>query len=134
MKKIFVAEDDKFLASAYRLKLTKAGFDVRIARDGQELLDLLKTDIPDLIILDIIMPVKDGFITLQELKTNASWSRIPVIVASNLGQKEDIDKAMNLGANDFFVKSDLSLQGVMQKITALLTPVDILPLEKVTKK
>jgi len=123
MKKIFVAEDDKFLASAYRLKLTKAGFDVKIVRDGQELLDLLKTDFPDLIILDIIMPVKDGFITLQELKANTLWSTIPVIVASNLGQKEDMDKAIKLGANDFFVKSDLSLQGVIQKITTLIASV-----------
>jgi two-component system, OmpR family, alkaline phosphatase synthesis response regulator PhoP len=121
MKKIFIAEDDNFLANAYRLKLTKAGFDVKIMRDGQELIDLLKTDIPDLIILDIIMPVKDGFITLQELKANKSWSTIPVIIASNLGQKEDVDKAMQLGANDFIVKSDLSLVAIMQKINLLLT-------------
>jgi len=120
MKKIFVAEDDKFLANAYRLKLTKAGFEVKIVRDGQELLNLLEIAIPDLIILDIIMPVKDGFVTMQELKANKSWSTIPVIVASNLGQKEDIDKAMNLGANDFFVKSDLSLVAVIQKINALI--------------
>ena len=120
MKKIFVAEDDKFLASAYRLKLTKAGFEVKIVRDGQELLNLLEIAIPDLIILDIIVPVKDGFVTMQELKANKSWSTIPVIVASNLGQKEDIDKAMNLGANDFFVKSDLSLVAVIQKINALI--------------
>ena len=120
MKKIFVAEDDKFLANAYRLKFTKAGFDVKIVRDGQELLNLLKITVPDLIILDIIMPVKDGFVTLQELKANKSWSTIPIIVASNLGQKEDIDRAMSLGANDFIIKSDLSLVAVIQKINALL--------------
>src|ERR1700733_7491000 len=113
MAKIFIVEDDKFLASAYRLKLTKVGFEVQIVSDGQELLDLLKTAIPDLIILDIIMPVKDGFVTLQELRANTSWKNIPVIVASNLGQKEDVDKAIRLGANDFIVKSDLSLQGVI---------------------
>lgn len=127
MKKIFIAEDDKFLASAYRLKLTKTGFEVQIVGDGQELLDLLKTAIPDLIILDIIMPVKDGFVTLQELRSNISWRNIPVIVASNLGQKEDVDKAMSLGANDFIVKSDLSLQGVIEKINILLASVPHFP-------
>jgi two-component system, OmpR family, alkaline phosphatase synthesis response regulator PhoP len=120
MAKIFVAEDDKYLASAYRLKLGKAGFEVQVAGDGQELLNLLQTATPDIIILDLIMPVKDGFSTLQELRANPAWEKIPVIVASNLGQKEDLDKARSLGANDFIVKSDLSLEGVIQKINSLL--------------
>ena len=120
MKKILVAEDDKFLASAYRVKLTKAGFDVKVVSDGNEALELLKTFIPDLILLDLIMPVRDGFSTLQALKENALWNKIPVIVASNLGQKEDMDKSKQLGATDFIVKSDLSLDALIEKINKLL--------------
>lgn len=116
MKKIIVADDDKFLANAYRVKLTKAGFDVKVARDGTEVFELLKTFIPDLIILDLVMPTKDGFTTLEELKNDAHFASIPVIVASNLGQKEDSDKALKLGAVDCIVKSDLSLDDLIQKI------------------
>ncbi|SRR5258708_721253 len=120
MKKILVAEDDKFLASAYRVKLTKAGFDVQIAGDGNEALTILKTFIPDLILLDLMMPIKDGFATLQELKANDAWKNIPVIVASNLGQKEDMDKSKELGATDFIIKSDLSLESLIEKINTII--------------
>ncbi|HSW87939.1 MAG TPA: response regulator [Candidatus Saccharimonadales bacterium] len=120
MKKILIAEDDKFLASAYRVKLTKAGFEVQIASDGNEAIALLKTFTPDLILLDLMMPTKDGFSTLQDLKANDLWKNIPVIVASNLGQKEDMEKSRALGATDFVVKSDLSLDALIEKINKLL--------------
>lgn len=116
MAKILVAEDDKFLASAYRVKLGKSGFEIKIATDGQEALDILETFTPDVILLDLIMPVKDGFTVLEELKKNDKWKNIPVIVASNLGQKEDIDKSMKLGATDYFVKSDMHINDVLEKI------------------
>lgn len=120
MKKILVVEDDKFLASAYRIKLTKAGFEVQIAYDGNEAINLLQTYTPDLILLDLIMPVKDGFTTLQQLRADPRWQALPVIVASNLGQKEDLDKSRQLGATDFIVKSDTSLEVVIDKINRLL--------------
>jgi DNA-binding response OmpR family regulator len=122
MKKILVAEDDKFLGSAYRVKLAKSGFEVQVATDGNEALAALQTFMPDLILLDLIMPTKDGFETLTELKANDAWKNIPVIVASNLGQKEDIDKAQALGANDFIIKSDLSMSDLVAKIQAHLLP------------
>lgn len=128
MKKILIAEDDQFLGSAYRVKMTKAGFEVQIARDGQEALDALQTFTPDLILLDLIMPVKDGFSTLQDIKANPAWQSIPVIVASNLGQKEDMEKSKQLGATDFIIKSDLSLEEIIEKINTVLsassTPLD----------
>ncbi|HZE87882.1 MAG TPA: response regulator [Methylomirabilota bacterium] len=120
MKRILIAEDDQFLANAYRVKLTKAGFEVQITRDGGEALAALQTFTPDIILLDLIMPGKDGFTTLQELKANPKLRDIPVIVASNLGQKEDIEKSTKLGAADFILKSDLSLEGVIAKINAQL--------------
>lgn len=120
MAKVAIAEDDKFLSSAYRVKLTKEGFEVKMASDGQELLELLKTYTPDLIILDILMPRKDGFETLKELKAIEKTKNIPVIVASNLGQKNDIDQGLSLGAADYIIKSDLSLEDLIAKIKSLL--------------
>jgi len=120
MKKILVVEDDKFLASAYRLKLTKAGFAPVIAGDGNEALELVKKELPDCILLDLVMPGKDGFTVLEELKKDERTKRIPVIVASNLGQKEDTDRAMKLGAVEFVIKSNMSLEELINKIKALL--------------
>jgi two-component system phosphate regulon response regulator PhoB/two-component system alkaline phosphatase synthesis response regulator PhoP len=119
-EKILIGEDDKFLASAYRLKLTKVGFEIQIARDGEEVLKMLQTFTPDLILLDLVMPIKDGFAALEEIRANQSFKSIPILVASNLGQKEDIDRAMGLGANDFVVKSDLSLDELIKKINSML--------------
>ncbi len=120
MIKVLVVEDDVYLANAYRVKLTKAGFEVKNAFDGVEALEVAKTFMPQLIILDLVMPKKDGFSTLQELKTQEAFKNIPVIIASNLGQKEDIEKGKKLGAADFFVKADLSLNDLIKKITNLL--------------
>ncbi len=114
--KILIAEDDKFLANAYRVKLTKVGFDVQIAGDGVEALKILEEFTPEVILLDLIMPNKDGFTTLEEIKTNESYKSIPVIVASNLGQKEDIDKAKELGADDYVVKADMELEDLVKKV------------------
>lgn len=120
MKKILVAEDDKFLLNAYRVKFQKAGFDVKTARDGQEALRELAEFVPDLILLDLVMPVKDGFAFLEEIKKDDRFKVIPVIIASNLGQKEDIDRGMKLGAKDFIVKTDLSLDKLVEKIKLIL--------------
>ncbi len=85
MKKILIAEDDKFLASAYKLKLVKVGFEIQIAGDGNEALEILKTFIPDLMLFDLVMPVKDGFATLEEVRKLPEFKDIPILVASNLG-------------------------------------------------
>lgn len=120
MTKILVAEDDKFLGSAYRAKLTKTGFEVQIATDGEEALTALQTFTPDIILLDLVMPKKDGFATLEAIKQDAKLAAIPVIVASNLGQKEDLDRAKALGAADYIIKSDLSLDALITKILETL--------------
>lgn len=120
MSKILVAEDDKFLASAYGVKLRKAGYDVKIVFDGSELLQNLDTYKPDLIILDLVMPTMDGFAVLKKLKGDAQWKNVPILVASNLGQSEDIVKATKLGANDYIVKTDLSMKKLLEKIAAFL--------------
>lgn len=120
MKKILVVEDDTYLANAYRVKFTKAGFEVKSAFDGDEAIATLQTFIPDLILLDIVMPKKDGFTTLKEIKENEKWKNIPVILASNLGQKEDKEKGMKLGAYDFFIKTDFTLNALIEKINNII--------------
>lgn len=120
MSSILIAEDDKFLANAYRVKLKKAGFEVKIVTDGEEAIIALQSFIPDIILLDLVMPKKDGFTVLQEINANSALKNIPVIVASNLGQKEDIDKAKRLGAKDYIIKSDMGIGEIVDKINAVL--------------
>lgn len=120
MKKILIVEDDKFLLNAYRVKLQKAGFEIKIAMDGEEAIKVIKGYTPDMILLDLILPKKDGFAVLEELKKEENWKKIPVIIASNLAQKEDIDRGMSLGATDYVVKTDLSLDDLVVKINKIL--------------
>lgn len=120
MAKVLIVEDDKYLASAYRVKLTKAGFDIKIAMDGEEAIEVVNSFLPDLIILDLLMPKKDGFATLEELRKDSKWKKIPIIIASNLGQKEDIERGMKLGATDFIIKSELNLNDLVSRIQKLV--------------
>lgn len=120
MKKVLIAEDDKFLASAYRFKLDKAGFEVKIVVDGNECLEAIRTFLPDILILDLVMPKKDGFATLAEIKADEKLKNIPVLIASNLEQKEDIDRGIKMGAKDYIVKSNLSLDDLVIKINDII--------------
>lgn len=120
MPKILIVEDDQFLTSAYRVKLTKAGFEIIIAVDGEEAMNALLKEIPDVILLDLVLPKKDGFEVLKEIRANPKLKSIPVLIASNLGQKEDIDRGMGLGATDYIVKSDMSLDDLVTKINSLI--------------
>lgn len=120
MKKILVAEDDEFLANAYRVKLTRDGYEVKTVSDGGGVFKEIENFFPDLIILDLIMPSMDGFLVLEYLKKSDKWKDIPVLVASNLGQSEDIVKATKLGALDYIVKADLSMKKLSEKVKAVL--------------
>ena len=116
MPHILVVEDDQFLSAAYKLKLEKEEFTVSLAQDGQEALDMLQTLTPDLILLDLVMPIKDGFAVLSDLKESEKLRDIPVIIASNLGQDEEIKRGIAMGAVDYIVKSNTSLEEIVQKI------------------
>lgn len=118
--KILVVEDDNFLVSAYRAKLTKAGFIVEIATDGEEALAKLPAFQPDIVVLDVVMPRKDGFATLEEIKRQDAFKSIPVIIATNLGQKDEMERAHQLGAADFITKSNLSMSELVDKINSFL--------------
>ncbi|MFC1595123.1 response regulator transcription factor [Patescibacteria group bacterium] len=115
-KKILLAEDDKFISRAYKDGLSSAGFIVILASDGNEALDKVKKEKPDVILLDLIMPAKNGFEVIEELKMDDSTKNIPIIILSNLGQDSDIEKGKSLGAADYLVKSNVSMQEVVEKI------------------
>lgn len=119
-KTILVAEDDSFYSNIYKFKLNKEGFVVQIATNGDEALKLAKEHKPDLILLDLIMPIKDGFETLKELKLDPTLKDVKVIVISNLGQDEDITRTKELGAQDYLVKANMSIQEMMDKVKSYL--------------
>lgn len=113
---ILVAEDDQFYANIYRVKLAKEGYDVTVVGNGKWVLSAAKQRKPDLILLDLVMPLMDGFETLKALKKDPSLADINVIVLSNLGQDEDIATAKSLGAKDYLIKANNSIQEVVVKI------------------
>lgn len=120
-KFILVAEDDRFYANIYRIKLTKEGYEVAVVGNGAMALALAQRKTPDLILLDLIMPVKDGFETLKELKADPKLKDVKVLVLSNLGQVDDIQKARDLGAVDYLIKSNVSIHEVVEKVKKYLS-------------
>lgn len=120
MKKILIVEDDEFLSNAYRVKLTKSGFETQQAMDGEQVFTKLQTFTPDLIILDLVIPKKDGFEVIKELKANEKWKTIPIIVISNLSQQEDMKKILDLGVSAYLLKISMSLEQIIKKINEIL--------------
>ncbi len=118
--RVLVAEDDKFLIRVLSDKLRRRGFEVIIASDGIEAVNKIKSGKPDLVLLDLVMPNKDGFEILEEIKTDKKYKKIPIIILSNLGQKSDIEKGKKLGADDYLVKSNLSINAVVDKVKEVL--------------
>jgi len=114
--KIVLVEDDKFISLAYKDGLTRAGFNVIHAADGIEGIEKIMAEKPDLVLLDIIMPGKNGFEVMEEIKKHPETKEIPVIFLSNLSQDADIKKGKKMGAVDYWVKSNLSLAEMVEKI------------------
>jgi CheY-like chemotaxis protein len=107
MAKILLAEDDRLLGKASSAALRRRGFEVVIAADGEEALELARRDLPDLILLDVIMPKLQGFEVLVRLKADPATAQIPVVMLSNLAQPADVDEALRAGALDYWIKADL---------------------------
>lgn len=119
-KYIIVAEDDKFYANIYNTQLTQKGYEVKVVGDGSQLLTAARERKPDLILLDLIMPGKDGMTTLEEISKDEELKHIKVIVLSNLSQKEDINKVLEFGAIDHVIKSEISLDEMIEKVVDAL--------------
>lgn len=119
-KRILLTEDDEFLSSLIKNRLEREGFEVKVAKDGDEVLAMLKTYQPDLVLLDIILPKKLGFEVLEELQSNKNLKHAPVMVMSNLGQDTDIARAKELGAVDYFIKAKVVIDDLISRIRAFL--------------
>jgi DNA-binding response OmpR family regulator len=115
-KIILVAEDDKFLSNVYIKKLTKEGYQVEHANNGEEALQAARAKKPDLILMDLMMPVKDGFEALKEMKEDAALKDIKVIILSNLSQEEDQKRVLGMGAVEYVVKANVSFHEVIDII------------------
>lgn len=118
--KILIVEDDSFVMDIYQTKLSQEGYTVIEARDGLEALERLEKEKPDLILLDIIMPRMDGMEVLKKIKEEKKFSDIPVILLTNLSQKEEINLGLGLGANDYLIKSHFTPSEVLEKIKIYL--------------
>lgn len=115
-QKIIIIEDDEILSKVLCTELTDAGFEVLPAFDGESGLKLVKSEKPDLVLLDLILPKRHGLEVLEEIKKSPDTKSIPVIVLTLLGEDEAIKKGLRLGADDYLVKSSHALAEIVEKV------------------
>jgi DNA-binding response OmpR family regulator len=118
--KVLIIEDEEMLVNMYISKFTKEGYQAEKASNGRIGLEQARTIKPDIILLDIMMPEIDGFMVLKDLKNDTATKDIPVIMLTNLGQEEDIEKGKQLGATDYLVKANLTPAQVVEKVKTIL--------------
>ncbi len=118
--KILLVEDDGFLASIYAQKLELENFDVSLAVNGEDGLRLAQKDKPSLILLDLLMPKMDGFEMLEKLKADPAIKNIPVLILTNLGQKEDVERCLKLGAVGYVIKAHSLPHETIKKVKEIL--------------
>ncbi len=122
MAKILFVEDDPLIVKIYATRLIADGHQVISADNGEDGLRLAETEIPDLIVLDVMMPKMDGFGVLEKVRANEKLAQKPVLIYSNLAQEDEITRARKLGASEFIVKANLSPTEMVNKIKSYLTP------------
>jgi DNA-binding response OmpR family regulator len=120
-KKILIIEDETTLADMYKFKLEKNGYKVLLAPDGVTGINIARTEQPDLVLLDIIMPGIDGFEVLRELRSYTTTENLIIFIFSNLGQKDEIEKGIQEGANDYLIKTDLTPSQLLEKVNKTLS-------------
>lgn len=119
-KKILIVEDDTFLQSLAATKLSKEGYEVATASNDGDVTKYLATQTPDFVLLDLVLPGSDGYEILKQIRGNPATANLPVIIFSNLAEDKDIMKAKELGATDFMIKSNFTLDELAEKIKSLI--------------
>jgi len=119
--KILIVEDDRYISKMYQLKLSLDGFDVQVAENGRVGIDKLKEFHPDIVLTDILMPEIDGFEVIKTMKADSEFSTTPILIMSNLGQEDHIQKGLSLGAVGYIVKSQYTPSKVVDKIKETLS-------------
>ena len=115
-KKILIIEDEEILSGLLKKKLASLGYQVLEAEDGEQGLKLMRETMPDLILLDIIMPKMGGFEVMEAMQKDENLKKIPVIIISNSGQPVELDRAKKLGAKDWLIKTEFDPQDVVDKV------------------
>jgi len=110
MKRILLVEDDVLLGKAIVESLSEANLEMTWAKTGTEVFEILKSQTPDLVYLDIMLPDIDGYAVLKKMKDDANYQSIPVVMLTNLGQMSEISKAMEMGAADYIIKANIDLE------------------------
>ena len=118
--KLVIVEDDKFLRDLIVRKLTTEGFLVREAESGEQGLEVLREDPPQLLLLDILLPGMSGYEVLEAIRNDEKLKSVPVVMLSNLGQKEEIEKAESLGAKDFLIKAKYTPGEIVTRVKEIL--------------
>jgi DNA-binding response OmpR family regulator len=113
-KSVLIVEDDEALLEALDIKFKATGINHAVAHNGEDALAYLQKNKPDLILLDLILPGIDGWLVMEEIKKNKSWADIPVIIFSNLGIIQEIEKGKAMGAVDYMIKSNTSINDVVK--------------------
>lgn len=117
---VLLVEDDNFLGNIYKTKFELEKFKIILAKDGLEGLEMAKKKKPDIILLDVLMPKMDGFTVLEHLKKDKNTLNIPVILLTNLGQKDDVEKGLELGAVDYLIKAHFKPSETVEKVKKIL--------------
>lgn len=120
MKTILLIEDDPFLIDIYATKLKETGFSVKVAHDGEEALKKAREEKPDLVVLDIVLPKIDGWEILKEIKSEEELKDLKIIILSNLGQKEEVEKGIKLGARKYLIKAHYTPSQIVEEIQKIL--------------
>ena len=120
---ILVAEDEPNIVLSLKFILDKAGYDVRVAQDGEQALREIEKQTPDLILLDIMLPKRDGFSVCEVIKANSDWAPMKIIFLSAKSRDTDKQRAMNLGADDYITKP-FSTRALVDRVTELLQSTD----------
>jgi DNA-binding response OmpR family regulator len=119
-RKILIVEDDIFIKDIYQMRFSQENFLVEGANDGIGALEILKGGyLPDVILLDIMMPKMGGVETLKKIKENAAWKEIPIMMLTNISEKEKVAECLELGADEYIVKSHFTPSEVVGKIEVL---------------
>lgn len=119
-KKILIVEDEKNMRDSLQEAFEEGDFEVLTEEDGENVVEIVKEEEPDIILLDIILPKKDGFEVLSELKADIDTKSVPVVLSTNLSDPSDIQKALDYGATTYLVKSNYSLEDIVKKVRGLI--------------
>lgn len=120
MKKILLVEDDLFLIDLYTTKLEQEGFSVEVSNDGEDCLRRIKENIPDLVLLDIVLPNVDGWEILQKIRNDEKFKDLKIVILSNLSQKEEIEKGLKFNVEKYLVKAHYTPTEVVEEVKKII--------------